>query len=452
MTIRVATVDGQSDEALADLDARVLDGELSDVFQVLSRDLAHWRSFDAGDGLLRNLLQPLDEALQETGAAGEIPEDVLALSRRDGKTWAAPIGLHRHNGMFINKSVMADLGVTPPRSLVEFVELCEDIQASNSGKSEAQMIYPVANTAQGWALELVFKSVLAAAAEQVEPGSGGDYIVAFFGGLKSVDDQEFRIAVEFMNAYFSCSNVPPPVYSYTCQGGRADGGYCLEDKDCGGGTCVTTACVGGDDDGASCADVGDCGGDGAHCAPNYHHEWDYEWTDAAALLRDERALMFVHGDWVQGEYNAVGFADYDIVPAWGTDNVFIYNVDAFATFVDAHQPNNAMAFIRTALSREGQAAFSIQKGSTPPRRDVALDGFSVAAKAVVDHYRSATHLQDAESHEGWDPSNLLLDLWRARHRDGYAATGARYDADITDFIEQCRAQYDDLRVNKGLSL
>jgi hypothetical protein len=194
----------------------------------------------------------------------------------------------------------------------------------------------------------------------------------------------------------------------------------------------------------------ECSGEGAVCAPSYHNEWSFGWNHAADLVRNEKAVTFVHGDWAKGEYDAAGFEDYDVVPAFGTEGVFIFNLDGLATFADAPHPINAANFMRTAMSAEGQASWAARKGSTPPRRDAPLEALDPVAQRIAMDYRNATHLQDTESLSGWAPANPLRDLWRARYRDGFAASGEQYDADMAAFFAAAAASYEELRTAQNL--
>jgi len=445
VAIRLTTITGQALESIAELDRRIVDGDVPDVFQTLPRDLNGWAhySVDDDDTEGENILLPIDSLLASSGAADQIPEEVLALIQVDGTGYGVPLGLHRQNGMFLNKSLMADLGLVPPRSLSEFSAMCEAVAAHNEGLPEAEQIFAIANTLQSWAIEIAFKSIIAASAEAMRPNEGGSYLVDFFDGNRSVEDAEYVAAAEFLNTFFACSNQPPAVFSYVCQGGDNDGGYCTNADECGGGgTCVTAACRGGDEEGVPCTTDSECTGEGAVCSPNYHHEWDFGWNNAADLVRTERAVAFIHGDWAKGEYDAAGFADYEVVPAFGTDGIFIYNVDVLATFAGATHPINANNFMLTALSPEGQAAWSVQKGSTPARRDIRTDNFDDVARKTYDDYLEATFIQDTETLDGWNIGDAALTAyWRARSLDGFASEGAQFDTDLGVFLEASRVAY-----------
>lgn len=449
VAIRTVTFDGQSEAAMVDLSQRWMDGEVVDVLQVLPRDLDLFRQFDADGQAPRNVLRNLDDLMVSSGAADQIPATILELVQDQGSTWSVPVGLHRHNGMFYNKSLLADVGATAPRSLAEFASLCETVETYNADRSADDRIDTMANSLQGWTLDIVFNSIIAGGANEVTPGSGADYMHRFLSGLQSIDDPEFLAATHALNTIFKCSNQPAAVTGRACVGGDRAGDYCSSDSDCGAGTCPEMTCSAGDDAGKACTNDDDCSG--GSCDDNYHDEWDFGWNHAADLVRHEKAILFIHGDWAKGEFDAVGFADYDVVPAFGSDGMFLFNMDTLATFADAPNPVNAENYIRTVLSPEGQAEFSIRKGSTPARRDVPLDGFNAVARKTVEEYRDASFIQDAETLAPWGLAigNPLRDFWRARARDGFASSGARYDADVETFLDSARQAYEELRLAKG---
>jgi len=438
VTIRLTTIDGQSDASIADLEARVERGDYPDVFQTLPRFVGHW--MESGDG--ESVLLPLDALLDETGATGAIPDPVMSVIRTEGQTFGAPLGLHRHNSMFLNQNLVDDLGLVAPRSLADFTRLCDDVMTYDAAVPESQQVWPAANTPQGWALELAFRSILIASAESLSPGQGGQYLADFMAGRQSIEDREFVAAAEFLNTFFRCSNQPPSISANACVGGSNAGAPCQQDSDCaGGGQCPGQTCQPLPQGavrpttprGVACETHGDCP-EGLSCLYNYYDTFEFGWSDAAALLRDGKAVTFVHGDWVRGEYDA-DLLNYDVVPAFGTDDVFLYNVDTLATFTKATHPINARNFMQMALSVEGQAAWSIEKGSTPARRDVATDAFNDVAKATYADYLGATYLQATESTVYWFINTLAFTrFWQARSRDDFASEGDAYEQDLAAFL------------------
>jgi glucose/mannose transport system substrate-binding protein len=117
------------------------------------------------------------------------------------------------------------------------------------------------------------------------------------------------------------------------------------------------------------------------------------WNDATQLLVDGKAAMQVMGDWVKGDFSSAGKvagADYDCVPAFGTDGLFTYNVDNLAFFQLADpadiQAQNALA--STVLSIEFQEKFNLSKGSIPVRSDMDMSRFDQCA---LDSYHAFQH-------------------------------------------------------------
>ncbi|MDJ0624494.1 MAG: ABC transporter substrate-binding protein [Desulfocapsaceae bacterium] len=123
-----------------------------------------------------------------------------------------------------------------------------------------------------------------------------------------------------------------------------------------------------------------------------------QYTDASAPGRDwnlatgmvikgESAVQFM-GDWAKGEFTAAGKTpgvDYDAVPAPGTDDAFLFNVDSFIMFdvkdKEAKKAQSAMA--RLILSPEFQTVFNLNKGSIPVRSGVAAKPFDAVAVASM---------------------------------------------------------------------
>lgn len=409
VNIQVTTVPGGPIGSLYDLYTRVATGALPDVFLLMSPEVKAWSQYVAlPNPTPINLLVPLDDLMAETGADEQIPPAILDLNRVLGGTYAAPIAIHRHNTLFYNKSLLSDVGAEVPTSLSGFESLCAAVEVYNADRPAAEHIVAMATIPEGFALDLIFQTALVASANELSPGSGGQYLTDFFDGKKSVEDPEYQNAVRFMNTVFRCSNQPKSITQHVCSGGDDDAGPCTQDSD-------TSEIV--------------------------------LWTDSARLLQDERAVTFLHGDWTKSEYDAAAFKDYGLAPAFGTDGTFIFSLANLAAFAQSPNPENALKFVRRTLEAEEQTRFAAKKGAIPPRLDAPLDALDALAQKTTIEFRTASTLQDTETIRGWLIWEPLLEFWRARHRDGYAASGAQFDADVADFTASTAWAYEQFKKN-----
>ncbi|THB70732.1 MAG: carbohydrate ABC transporter substrate-binding protein [Desulfobulbaceae bacterium] len=113
-----------------------------------------------------------------------------------------------------------------------------------------------------------------------------------------------------------------------------------------------------------------------------------DWNLATAMvIKGEAAVQFM-GDWAKGEFTAAGKkpgTDYDAVPAPGTDDAFLFNIDSFIMFdvkdADAKKAQSAMA--RLILSPAFQTVFNVNKGSIPVRSGIAEDPFDMIAVSAM---------------------------------------------------------------------
>ncbi|UCE54975.1 MAG: carbohydrate ABC transporter substrate-binding protein, partial [Desulfobacterales bacterium] len=97
-----------------------------------------------------------------------------------------------------------------------------------------------------------------------------------------------------------------------------------------------------------------------------------DWNLATAMVIQGKAGMQFMGDWAKGEFTAAGKkpgSDYIAMPAPGTSNQFLFNVDSFIMFKQkdpgAIEAQKAMA--RLILQPEFQQIFNVNKGSIPVR-------------------------------------------------------------------------------------
>jgi len=116
----------------------------------------------------------------------------------------------------------------------------------------------------------------------------------------------------------------------------------------------------------------------------------YGWTQAADDMQAGKAGMFIHGDWAKGYLQqAFGWepdVDFGAIPAPDTGDAFIFGADVFAVPTGAPHMADALDWIRTIASPEGQVAFNEHKGSSPVR--LGIDTTDVSDKAMVAAYES----------------------------------------------------------------
>jgi glucose/mannose transport system substrate-binding protein len=147
-----------------------------DVGQVdLAPDLDEW--------VTRGLLESLDKLAMEQGWASVIPPSVLESGRSptDGKLYGAPFSVRRDNTLFYNKSVLAQAGMAPPKTIPEM------LAAANTLTSRG--VTPLAVSASGgWSVALGLFDVLLAEA-------GPQFYLDYLSGLQTADAAEMAQAI-----------------------------------------------------------------------------------------------------------------------------------------------------------------------------------------------------------------------------------------------------------------
>jgi glucose/mannose transport system substrate-binding protein len=96
------------------------------------------------------------------------------------------------------------------------------------------------------------------------------------------------------------------------------------------------------------------------------------WQEAAAKLYAGQAAFTVMGDWAEGYFKSVGWKpgrEFCYAPFPGTKGSFMVITDTFVLPKGAPNRNNAIAWLRTVASLQGQDAFNPLKGSIPARLD-----------------------------------------------------------------------------------
>jgi glucose/mannose transport system substrate-binding protein len=129
------------------------------------------------------------------------------------------------------------------------------------------------------------------------------------------------------------------------------------------------------------------------------------WTDAADLVLEGKAAMFIHGDWAKGYLTQVGWepgVGFGVFGMPGASELFLYGVDVFALVVDGPDTEAAKHFLRTVASKEGQSAFNKLKGSSPVRLDADVDDLDVVGQATLADLKNAELRMLVRSRAEWD--------------------------------------------------
>jgi glucose/mannose transport system substrate-binding protein len=115
-----------------------------------------------------------------------------------------------------------------------------------------------------------------------------------------------------------------------------------------------------------------------------------EWDAAVAMVHDGTAAMTVMGDWAKGTLEQLGGepgVTFGQMPFPGTAGVFVFTADTFPLPKGAPRRKDALDFLGTLASLEGQNAFNPIKGSIPARTDIDPAAYDVLAQDMIADFR-----------------------------------------------------------------
>ncbi|HSW36072.1 MAG TPA: ABC transporter substrate-binding protein [Candidatus Limnocylindrales bacterium] len=113
------------------------------------------------------------------------------------------------------------------------------------------------------------------------------------------------------------------------------------------------------------------------------------WDEAARLVVDGEAAMYVMGDWAHGYFMAQEWTpgvEYGWAPSPGTAGSFMALSDSFGLPLGAPNRDVAVAWLRTVGSPAGQDAFNPIKGSIPARTDADRTLYDVYLISAMDDF------------------------------------------------------------------
>jgi glucose/mannose transport system substrate-binding protein len=339
-------------EAKEVLRQRMEDGDPPDSFQT--------NAYELGRGYLAEspeLLAPLDELFEEGKLEQDVVPELLADVTFGGHVMAVPVNIHRENSLFYNKDVFKAHGLQPPKTIDEFLSVCEALKKAG--------VTPLAlSTSQAWIINKVFVAL--------SLGSlGQSKFERYFIEKQPVDDQDLLPVVALLDQ-------------------------------------VLTDYI----------DVEQAAGD------------SFGWTQAADALHDGAAGMFIHGDWAKGYLTQLGWTpnvDFGVVASPDSEGVFLYGADVFALPRGAKHPEDAMNWLRTIASADGQIAFNEAKGSVPVRLSLSSKGLDAMAAGTYTELKDATaRLKVVGLPQEWDDGLAQL----ARDHDQAALLQTFHDHPI----------------------
>jgi len=288
-----------------------------------------------------NQVSDLESVFASSTTSDAFLPEILDAVSYDGGVRLVPIAVPRESSFFYNMTLFADNDLAPPQSVEELLSHCARLKEAG--------VTPIALATgpnNGWIVRELFNGIL-------QGTMGADLFKDFATGAKSVNLPE--ISEPLKAAIATLATI---ITEYI----NADSASTVA----GGGT--------------------------------------FGWTDAADVVKDGKAAMYVHGDWVKGYWTALGWTpgiDFGQTGAPGASDLFFYGIDGFGMPANAPHPAAAHDFMTVAASAAGQVAFARSKGSSPARIDVA-DGLDVLGKATLEDLLNAKVRLPVFGREEWD--------------------------------------------------
>lgn len=123
--------------------------------------------------------------------------------------------------------------------------------------------------------------------------------------------------------------------------------------------------------------------------------FETDWTEAVAKVGTGAAAFTVMGDWAKGMLKSTGLepgVHFGQAPFPGTVGVFVFGTDTFPLAKGAPEREAALDLLGVIASTEGQAAFSLVKGSIPARTDASTANLDVLGQQTAADFKAATAL------------------------------------------------------------
>lgn len=172
------------------LQSRLAAGIPPDTWQTLGG--AELKSYVDGGYLV-----PLDSLWRELNYWSVIPKPLANAVTINGHPYTVPLNMHIQNILYYNKKLFKELGLKPPTTYAELVEVAKKIKKAKPG------MYPLAlGTKEKWEAAFVFDSIL------LEVGGPEYYVKLYKGEINVKKDPTFKKALEMFK------DLIPYIYPY----------------------------------------------------------------------------------------------------------------------------------------------------------------------------------------------------------------------------------------------
>ncbi|RLF24472.1 MAG: ABC transporter substrate-binding protein [Thermoprotei archaeon] len=259
-------------------------------------------------------LAPVDDVWEETDLIEHVPKLLAKMCYFYGHYYGVPANnVHRENLLFYNKHIFDELGVKPPTTPEELLEVCRII------KEKKPNVYPIVmSTKDYWHVAFFFDPLIYYYGGKTMD-ERTEYYLNFFTGrvdlTKPEEAEPLRKALEFVKVLI-------------------ENGYLVPSN-------------------------------------------AWTWDETCALIAEGKAAMGMYGDWALGYFLARGLkcdVDFHAVPLPGGDyEVYLIGVDAFVMPEGCPHPDVAKLWLKLISEPQIAYEFAIKKGSIAARDDAPAE-------------------------------------------------------------------------------
>ncbi|ADI32573.1 ABC transporter substrate-binding protein [Staphylothermus hellenicus] len=294
-------------------------------------------------------LAPIDDIWSELGLDKVIPSTLQAMCKFNGHYYAVPINVHRSNVLWYNPKIFNELGIIDKFGDPRSWSIDTLLEVARYIKQQRPDIAPIALASRNkWPVTHLFEVLLANA-------GGPETYVKFFTGKFNYNDPNDPVAQTVKKVL----------------------------------TVMATMAKEG--------------------LFNSNHP-ELTWDQAAALVAEGKAAMYIHGDWVAGYYIANNYKyGEDWAAAPFPKNIFILLSDSFELPENAPHPEAAKDWLMVVGSKEAQEKFNLIKGSIPARTDVSPEYPDPYRPETAEDFQKSTLIPSAV-HGGIAKEAFMTDL------------------------------------------